>query len=80
MNRGFFSKLALRNLKSNKQIYLPYIFSSIATVAMFYMMVALMGNEFVQTRNASLPMMFTLGSVVIGVFSFLFILYTNSFL
>ncbi|SDQ34058.1 FtsX-like permease family protein [Carnobacterium viridans] len=80
MNRGFFSKLALRNLKSNKQIYLPYIFASIATVAMFYMMVALMGNKFVQTRNASLPMMFTVGAVVIGVFSFLFVLYTNSFL
>lgn len=80
MNRGFFSKLALRNLKSNKQIYLPYIFASIATVAMFYMMVALMGNKFVQTRNASLPMFFTVGAVVIGVFSFLFILYTNSFL
>ena len=80
MNKGFFSKLALRNLKSNKQIYLPYIFASIATVAMFYMMVALMGNKFVQTRNASLPMLFTVGAVVIGVFSFLFILYTNSFL
>ncbi|MER2131626.1 MAG: FtsX-like permease family protein [Carnobacterium inhibens] len=80
MNRSFFSKLALRNIKSNKQIYLPYVFASIATVAMFYMMVALMGNKFVQTRNASLPMMFTLGAVVIGVFSFLFILYTNSFL
>ena len=80
MNRGFFSKLALRNLKSNKQIYLPYIFASIATVAMFYMMVALMENKFVQTRNASLPMLFTVGAVVIGVFSFLFILYTNSFL
>ncbi|MER2174451.1 MAG: ABC transporter permease [Carnobacterium sp.] len=80
MNRGFFSKLALRNLKSNKQIYLPYIFASIATVAMFYMMVALMGNKFVQTRNESLPMMFAVGAVVIGVFSFLFILYTNSFL
>ena len=80
MNRGFFSKLALRNLKSNKQIYLPYIFASIATVAMFYMMVALMGNKFVQTRNASLPMMFTVGAVGIGVFSFLFVLYTNSFL
>lgn len=80
MNRGFFSKLALRNLKSNKQIYLPYIFASIATVAMFYMMVALTENEFVQTRNASLPGTFAAGSVVIGVFSFLFILYTNSFL
>ncbi|EDP67256.1 hypothetical protein CAT7_04007 [Carnobacterium sp. AT7] len=80
MNRSFFSKLALRNIKSNKQIYLPYIFASIATVAMFYMMVALMGNKFVQTRNASLPPMFAVGAVVIGVFSFLFILYTNSFL
>lgn len=80
MNRGFFSKLALRNLKSNKKIYLPYIFASIATVAMFYMMVALTGNKFVQTRSASLPMLFTAGAVVIGVFSFLFILYTNSFL
>ncbi|WP_407372152.1 FtsX-like permease family protein [Carnobacterium sp.] len=80
MNRRFFSKLALRNIKSNKQIYLPYIFASIATVSMFYMMIALMGNKFVQTRNASLPPMFALGAVVIGVFSFLFILYTNSFL
>ncbi|MGB7460241.1 MAG: FtsX-like permease family protein, partial [Carnobacterium jeotgali] len=80
MNKRFFSKLALRNIKSNKQIYLPYIFASIATVSMFYMMVALMGNKFVQTRNASLPPMFALGAVVIGVFSFLFILYTNSFL
>lgn len=80
MNRGFFSTLALRNLKSNKQIYLPYVFASISTVAMFYMMVALMENEFVQTRNASISVMFTVGAVVIGVFSFLFILYTNSFL
>ena len=41
MNKFFFSKLALRNLKSNKQIYFPYILASIATVAMFYIMVAL---------------------------------------
>ncbi|WP_035054878.1 FtsX-like permease family protein [Carnobacterium pleistocenium] len=80
MNKFFFSKLALRNLKSNKQIYFPYIFASIATVAMFYMMVALMGNEFIQTRSDTLSTLFTLGAVVVGAFSFIFILYTNSFL
>lgn len=80
MNKFFFSKLALRNLKSNKQIYFPYIFASIATVAMFYMMVALRGNKFIQTRSDTLSLLFALGAIVVGVFSFIFILYTNSFL
>lgn len=80
MNKFFFSKLALRNLKSNKQIYYPYIFASIATVAMFYMMVALRGNKFIQTRSDTLSLLFALGAIVVGVFSFIFILYTNSFL
>ena len=80
MNKFFFSKLALRNLKSNKQIYFPYIFASIATVAMFYMMVALRGNAFIQTRSDTLFLLFALGAIVVGTFSFIFILYTNSFL
>lgn len=80
MNKFFFSKLALRNLKSNKQIYFPYIFASIATVAMFYMMVALRENKFIQTRSDTLSLLFALGAIVVGVFSFIFILYTNSFL
>lgn len=44
------------------------------------MMVALMGNEFIQTRSDTLSTLFTLGAVVVGAFSFIFILYTNSFL
>ena len=78
MNKFFFSKLALRNLKSNKQIYFPYIFASIATVAMFYMMVALRGNKFIQTRSDTLSLLFALGAIVVGVFYFIFILYTNT--
>lgn len=39
-----------------------------------------MGNEFIQTRSDTLSTLFTLGAIVVGAFSFIFILYTNSFL
>lgn len=80
MTKQLFTKLAVRNIRSNKQIYIPYMIASIATVSMFYLMFSLVRNEFIQTRSSSLPMMFILGSIVIGVFSFIFIMYTNSFL
>ena len=80
MNNRFFSSMALRNIKSNKQLYIPFLLSSIAIIAMFFLMVSLMTNRFVQERSSSLPTLFMIGVVVIGIFSVIFILYTNSFL
>ncbi|MGI2329038.1 FtsX-like permease family protein [Planococcus sp. YIM B11945] len=80
MNNRFFSTLALRNIRSNKQLYIPYLLSSLTIVAMFYLMASLLTNKFVQERSSSLPMLFMIGCVVIGIFSVIFILYTNSFL
>ncbi|MDQ0428666.1 putative ABC transport system permease protein [Planomicrobium stackebrandtii] len=80
MNNRFFSSLALRNIKSNKQLYIPYLLSSITIIMMFYLMASLLDNEFVQERSSSLSPLFVLGTVVIGIFSVIFILYTNSFL
>lgn len=80
MNNRFFSSLALRNLKSNRQLYIPYLLSSTTIITMFFLMVSLLTNKFVQERSSSLPMMFSIGAAVIGIFSFIFILYTNSFL
>lgn len=80
MNNRFFSSLALRNIKSNRQLYIPYLLSSTTIIMMFFLMVSLLTNEFVQERSSSLPTMFLIGVVVIGIFSFIFILYTNSFL
>ncbi|AQQ53375.1 ABC transporter permease [Planococcus lenghuensis] len=80
MNSRFFSSLAVRNIQSNKQLYVPYILASIAIVAMFHLMASLLTNEFVQERNASLTMMFEFGAIVIATFAVIFILYTNSFL
>lgn len=80
MNNRFFSSLALRNIKSNKQLYIPYLLSSTTIIMMFYLMASLLANEFVQERSSSLSPLFVLGTVVIGIFSVIFILYTNSFL
>lgn len=80
MNTLFFSKLAFRNLKSNRQIYLPYVIASVCTVAMFYIIMSLQTNEFVRTRSSTLTALFGFGAVVVGIFSLIFILYSNSFL
>lgn len=80
MNNRFFSSLALRNIKSNKQLYIPYLLSSTSIIAMFFLMVSLMTNRFVQERSSTLPTLFMIGVAVIGIFSVIFILYTNSFL
>lgn len=80
MNNRFFSSLALRNIKSNKQLYIPYLLSSTTIIMMFYLMASLLTNKFVQERSSSLATLFMIGTVVIGIFSVIFILYTNSFL
>ncbi|MBM6614347.1 ABC transporter permease [Desemzia sp. RIT804] len=80
MTKQLFAKLAVRNIRSNKQVYVPYIIASIATVAMFYLMTSLVYNDFIAERSVTLTQMFSLGSIVIGLFSFIFLMYTNSFL
>lgn len=80
MKGSFFFKMAVKNIRANKQLYLPYMISSILTVAMFSQMVALLNNDFVQERNPTLITLFGLGAIVIGLFSFIFTMYTNSFL
>lgn len=73
-------KLAVSNIKSNKQIYLPFVVASAITVTMFFMIVSLLSNAFVESRQQSLVPLFKVGSGVIAVFSLIFIFYANSFL
>ena len=80
MKINFFSKMAWRNIQSNRQLYVPYVFSSVLTVTMFMLMASLMTNEFVRERSTSLTQLFAMGVFVIGLFSLIFIFYTNNFL
>lgn len=75
-------KLAKTNLSNNKPFYIPYIISSIITVAMLYMMSFLSDNKgFNKIMGAdSLATIFRLGVGIIVIFSYIFLFYTNSFI
>ncbi|NMM63582.1 hypothetical protein HBE96_13030 [Clostridium sp. P21] len=83
MKTKFCFKLAINNLKRNKQIYIPYLIASISTIFTFLVYVAIgttstmtslpLQSEFVQT-------FFKVGTIIIGLFSVFFLIYANSFL
>ena len=79
---NLYIKLAKTNIKNNKPLYLPYILSGIITVAMFYLILFLNGNKGLDTIPGvdSLRVIFALGVGVMGIFSYIFIFYTNSFI
>lgn len=82
MNKGLYGKLALQNIKKNKNTFLPFSLSCTAMVALFYMLSSIKEqageNLFVGAGTMQLILQF--GVVVCGVFSLFVIFYTNSFL
>ncbi|MGL4337234.1 MAG: FtsX-like permease family protein [Turicibacter sp.] len=82
MNKLFYPKLALTNIKKNSQTYIPYMITCICTMMMFYIMHAISINKGLYGVNGSesLIIILDLGMIVIGIFSAIFLFYTNSFL
>lgn len=78
----FYLKLAVNNLKKNSKAYVPYIITCIGTIIMFYNMCFLASAKTLGliSDDGSLKMILTFGTVVIGIFSAIFLFYTNSFL
>lgn len=81
-NRHFFMRMSLSNLKLNKQTYIPFIFTSVFTAAMFYIIVSLSGNPDLENTlgGSALKSLLGLGTWVTGLFAFIFLFYTFSFL
>lgn len=79
---SLYVKLARINIKNNKSLYLPYLLSGMMTVAMFYLMVFLSDNDGLNHMSGgrTLTIIFRFGIAVIGIFSYIFIFYTNSFI
>lgn len=82
MSSGFFAKLALSNIKKNRNTYIPYIVTCIMTVAMFYIVKSLSLNPGLEEMlgGDELSYIMMLGSIIVGMFAFIFLFYTNSFL
>ena len=81
MNK-IYVRLAKTNMRNNRQLYVPYILSGLITVAMFYLMTFLSGNEgLAHARGAEMiGRILSFGVGIIGFFSYIFIFYTNSFI
>ena len=82
MRKFFYVKLAVNNIKKNAQAYVPYILTCIGTIMMFYNMcfLATAKGLGIVSEHGSLRFVMVLGAIVIGIFSVIFLFYTNSFL
>lgn len=82
MNRRFFPKLAVINIKKNAKTYIPYMLTCIGTIMMFYNMYNMSLDKGFENMigGADLKMIMGFGTYVIGIFACIFLFYTNSFL
>lgn len=82
MRRGLFLKLAVSNIKRNKGTYIPYMITCICCIAMTYMMFFVTQSKDLSVQVPDSEMVTSimfLGIAVIYIFSFIFLLYSNSF-
>ncbi len=82
MRRGFYFRLAAEGISKNRKFYFPYILTCICMVMMFYIVAYLsMSADFSGVFGGDmLQSMLGVGVFVIGIFSLIFLYYTNSFL
>lgn len=67
--KHLYRRLAVTNLRSNQQFYLPYILVGILSSMLFYAMRAIQGNEGVSNIRGSgtLGIVLTMGLVIVGI-------------
>ncbi len=79
---NLYRRLAVTNMKNNRQFYVPYLLAGIVSVMMFYSMRAMQGNDAINSMRGgmNLVLILTMGLVVIGIFVSILLFYTNSFI
>lgn len=82
MKAGFYPKLAVTGIRKNKRMYFPYVITCTAMVMMTYIINYLKeyGGFYTGGGGSTVRIFMNLGSVVLTVFSVIFLFYTNSFL
>lgn len=82
MNNKMYLNLALSNIKKNSKTYIPYMIACIGSITMFYIMNAISFNVSISliAGKEFLSLILRFGDYIIGIFSLIFLFYTNSFL
>ncbi len=82
MRSGMFVRLAVNNMKKNRGTYIPYIITCIGCITMLYLMLFIKANPDMDNMHGGrdAQAIVALGIIVVGLFSCIFLLYSNSFL
>jgi ABC-type antimicrobial peptide transport system permease subunit len=79
---GLYPRLAWVNLGKNRQTWLPYLFTCIGTIMMFYIMLTLDSDPALgkMAGGSTLGYMLDMGVVVIGFFAVILMFFAHSFI
>lgn len=82
MGKNLYARLAMTNIKKNKDINLPYIVAFTIITALYFIVVAMIHNKGLKNVPASNSVLqcFQISNGIIRVISFVFMIYINSFL
>ena len=82
MRGTFYPRLALDGIRKNRRLYVPYLFTCGGMVAMFYIISYLISSDaqVLAPFHGPLGEILKSGQGILGIFSLLFLFYTNSFL
>ncbi len=82
MKAGLCRRLALGNIRKNYRFFIPRILAETGLLACFYIIFTLACDDrLANVKGGSyLPTFMWMGAVIIGILSFILLLYTNSFL
>ena len=65
MNNFIYEKLAVTNLKNNRKTYVPYIFTGVLTVMMFYIIDALSRGEGITQNTLKICLQYATGVIIV---------------
>lgn len=65
MNNFIYEKLAVTNLKNNRKTYVPYIFTGVLTVMMFYIIDALSRGKGITQDTLKICLQYATGVIVV---------------
>jgi len=82
MNKSLYQKLAINNIKKNRNTFLPFTISNTTMIAMFFMLLSIRDQASMATffGGNTMHTMLNLGVWICGLFSIGVIYYTNGFL
>ena len=79
---GLYTRLAATGIKKNGKSYIPYILTASLMISIFYIIMFLSENPILKQMvgGTGMMMILSMGTVVMGIFSMIFLYYTNTFL